>query len=62
MKKKRLRRRSKGPAQESARMYQNMVELTKALCVRATELAEDGAAHEQKQLTAYPARQLSLSL
>lgn len=39
-----------------------MVELTKALCVRATELAEDGAAHEQKQLTAYPARQLSLSL
>lgn len=40
-------------------MYQNMGYLSKALSARATELADDFAAHGQKRLTGHPACQLS---
>lgn len=49
------------PAQERVRMYQNMGYLSKALSARATELADDFAAHGQKRLTGHPACQLSLA-
>lgn len=46
------------PAQERVRMYQNMGYLSEALSARATELADDFAAHGQKRLTGHPACQL----
>lgn len=42
-------------------MYQNMGYLSEALSARATELADDSAAHGQKRLTGHPACQLSPS-
>lgn len=47
------------PAQERVRTYQNMGYLSEALSARATELADDSAAHGQKRLTGHPACQLS---
>lgn len=65
MKRRRLRSEieSEGPcptpAQERVRMYQNTGYLSEALSARATELADDFAAHGQKRLTGHPACQLS---
>jgi len=40
-------------------MYQNTGYLSEALSARATELADDSAAHGQKRLTGHPTCQLS---